>query len=135
VVVAAVSTVSYGSYVLHKLARRRGGVVLAGLLGSIYSSTVTTVALANQARRERAPLYAFGRGGVLALAALGLAQAASGSEPVMQSILTAAANNNVAKSIYALVFGGYPLWRARCCWSRRPRSAACRSSGSDTMRA
>jgi uncharacterized membrane protein (DUF4010 family) len=58
VVVAAVSTVSYGSYVLQKLSRGRGGVLLAGLLGGIYSSTVTTVALAKQARRERARLYA-----------------------------------------------------------------------------
>jgi uncharacterized membrane protein (DUF4010 family) len=54
-VVAAVSGISYGSYVLQRLTRRRGGVVLAALLGGAYSSTVMTVALARRARRESRP--------------------------------------------------------------------------------
>ena len=41
----AVSGVSYGSYVLQRLARGQGGVILAALLGGAYSSTVTTVAI------------------------------------------------------------------------------------------
>jgi uncharacterized membrane protein (DUF4010 family) len=54
-VVVAVSTVSYGSYVLQKLTKPQGGPVLAALLGGAYSSTVTTVALARRAAREQRP--------------------------------------------------------------------------------
>ncbi len=54
-IVAAVSAVSYGSYVLQRLTRRRGGIVLAALLGGAYSSTVMTVALARRGRRENRP--------------------------------------------------------------------------------
>ncbi len=64
-VVVAVSTVSYGSYVVQKVtkARERGGVVLAAVLGGAYSSTVTTVVLSRRARDERRPhLFA---GGIL----------------------------------------------------------------------
>jgi uncharacterized membrane protein (DUF4010 family) len=52
-VVVAVSTVSYGSYVLQRVTQDRGGVILAALLGGAYSSTVTTVVLARRAARER----------------------------------------------------------------------------------
>jgi uncharacterized membrane protein (DUF4010 family) len=55
VIVAAVSAVSYGSYVLQRVTRQRGGIVLAALLGGAYSSTVMTVALARRARRENRP--------------------------------------------------------------------------------
>ncbi len=62
-VVVAVSTISYGSYVLQKLTKEHGGVVLAALLGGAYSSTVTTVVMARRAARERHPhLFA---GGIL----------------------------------------------------------------------
>jgi len=54
-VVVAVSTVSYGSYVLQKVTKQQGGPVLAALLGGAYSSTVTTVALARRASREQRP--------------------------------------------------------------------------------
>jgi uncharacterized membrane protein (DUF4010 family) len=54
-VVVAVSTISYGSYVLQKLTKDRGGVVLAALLGGAYSSTVTTVVMARRAAREQHP--------------------------------------------------------------------------------
>ena len=54
-VVVAVSTVSYGSYVIQKLTRGQGGVMLAALLGGAYSSTVTTVVLARRAARENRP--------------------------------------------------------------------------------
>ncbi len=49
-VVVAVSGISYGSYVLQKVARGRGGVFLSGLLGGVYSSTLTTLVLARRAR-------------------------------------------------------------------------------------
>jgi len=54
-VVVAVSTVSYGSYVLQGLTKEQGGVMLTALLGGAYSSTVTTVALARRASREQHP--------------------------------------------------------------------------------
>jgi uncharacterized membrane protein (DUF4010 family) len=60
-VVVAVSTVSYGSYVIQRAAKDRGGVILAAILGGAYSSTVTTVVLSRRAAREqRAHLFAGG---------------------------------------------------------------------------
>lgn len=62
-VVVAVSAVSYGSYVLQRLTKGQGGVILAAVLGGAYSSTVTTVALAKRSMREEQPhLFA---GGIL----------------------------------------------------------------------
>jgi uncharacterized membrane protein (DUF4010 family) len=62
-VVVAISTISYLSYVLQKATKGQGGVVLAALLGGAYSSTVTTVVMARRAAREQRPhLFA---GGIL----------------------------------------------------------------------
>jgi uncharacterized membrane protein (DUF4010 family) len=62
-VVVAISAISYASYVLQKLTKGQGGIVLAALLGGAYSSTVTTVVLARRAKRENRPhLFA---GGIL----------------------------------------------------------------------
>ena len=54
-VVVAVSAVSYGSYVIQRLRRDQGGVLLAAVLGGAYSSTVTTVVLGRRAAREARP--------------------------------------------------------------------------------
>jgi uncharacterized membrane protein (DUF4010 family) len=54
-VVVAVSSVSYGSYLLLKVARGRNGVLLSALLGGAYSSTVTTIALARRSVSEQQP--------------------------------------------------------------------------------
>jgi uncharacterized membrane protein (DUF4010 family) len=54
-VVVAVSTISYGSYILQKLTKERGGVVLAAFLGGAYSSTVTTVVMSRRAAHEEHP--------------------------------------------------------------------------------
>jgi uncharacterized membrane protein (DUF4010 family) len=54
-VVAAVSAISYGSYVLQRWARGRGGVLLSALLGGAYSSTLTTVVLAKRGREQPRP--------------------------------------------------------------------------------
>ena len=60
-VVVAVSAVSYGSYVIQKATKGRGGVVAAAILGGAYSSTVTTVVLARRSRTEgRSHLFAGG---------------------------------------------------------------------------
>jgi uncharacterized membrane protein (DUF4010 family) len=62
-VVVAVSAISYGSYVLQKVTKKSGGVVLTAFLGGAYSSTVTTVAMSRRAAREARPhLFA---GGIL----------------------------------------------------------------------
>lgn len=49
-VVAAVSTLSYLSYVASQLLQRRHSMMLMGVLGGAYSSTLTTVVLARQSR-------------------------------------------------------------------------------------
>jgi uncharacterized membrane protein (DUF4010 family) len=60
-VVVAVSTVSYGSYLLLKVTHGRNGVLLSALLGGAYSSTVTTIALARRSGTARQPhLFAGG---------------------------------------------------------------------------
>ena len=62
-VVVAISAISYASYVLQKLTKGQGGVVLAALLGGAYSSTVATVVLARQGKTSNQPhLFA---GGIL----------------------------------------------------------------------
>jgi uncharacterized membrane protein (DUF4010 family) len=53
-VVVAVSAVSYGSYLL-LMASRGSGIMLSAVLGGIYSSTVTTVAIAKRSTRENHP--------------------------------------------------------------------------------
>jgi uncharacterized membrane protein (DUF4010 family) len=54
-VVVAISTMSYASYVLQKVTKAQGGIVLSALLGGVYSSTVTTVVIARRAAREQHP--------------------------------------------------------------------------------
>jgi len=65
-VVAAVSAVSYASYLLQKLLGKRRALLLAGLLGGAYSSTVTTVALARQSKDSDACLAPHFAGAILA---------------------------------------------------------------------
>jgi uncharacterized membrane protein (DUF4010 family) len=54
-VVVAISAISYGSYVLQKLTKGHGGIVLAAVLGGAYSSTVTTVVMAKRSAHEDHP--------------------------------------------------------------------------------
>jgi uncharacterized membrane protein (DUF4010 family) len=54
-VVVAVSTVSYGSYVIQLWTKQRGGLIVSAILGGAYSSTVATVVLARRASRENHP--------------------------------------------------------------------------------
>jgi uncharacterized membrane protein (DUF4010 family) len=54
-VVVAVSAVSYGSYVIQKATKGKGGVIQAALLGGAYSSTVTTIVMARRAKQELRP--------------------------------------------------------------------------------
>lgn len=54
-IVVAISGVSYGSYLLEKLSKGKGGVRLAALLGGLYSSTFTTVVMGKQAKTAGSP--------------------------------------------------------------------------------
>ncbi len=60
-VVVAISAISYASYVLQKLSKGQGGIVLAALLGGAYSSTVTTVVLARQGKDDKPAASVLGR--------------------------------------------------------------------------
>jgi uncharacterized membrane protein (DUF4010 family) len=53
-IVVAVSSISYGSYLLLQFTKGRG-IQLSAILGGIYSSTATTVALAKRSTRETHP--------------------------------------------------------------------------------
>ncbi len=54
-VVVAVSAISYGSYLLQLRTTGKGGILLAAVLGGLYSSTVATVVLARRAKEEKRP--------------------------------------------------------------------------------
>jgi uncharacterized membrane protein (DUF4010 family) len=108
-VVVAISAVSYASYVLQKLTKGQGGVVLAALLGGAYSSTVTTVVMARRAKLEPHPhLFA---GGILI---------ACGVMYVRLVILLALFNRQLMALVYipflavaVLAVGGGWLWTRR----------------------
>ena len=108
-VVVAVSAVSYGSYVLQRLTKNQGGVILAALLGGAYSSTVTTVVLARRSMREDQPhLFA---GGILI---------ASGMMYLRLTILLALFNRDLMNRLapFFLVLAGLAIgvgWL----WSRK----------------
>ncbi len=54
-VVVAISSISYASYVLQKATKQQGGVVLSAVLGGAYSSTATTVVMARRSAHEKRP--------------------------------------------------------------------------------
>lgn len=54
-VVVAVSTLSYLSYLLQRWLKERGGVLLSALLGGTYSSTAVTVTLSKRAKGTHQP--------------------------------------------------------------------------------
>jgi uncharacterized membrane protein (DUF4010 family) len=105
-VVVAISSVSYASYVLQKVTKGQGGIVLAALLGGAYSSTVTTVVMARRSKiEEHSHLFA---GGILI---------ASGVMYVRLVILLALFNRPLMSQVYipflvvaALAVGGGWLW-------------------------
>ena len=107
-VVAAVSTVSYGSYVLQRASKRQGGIILAALLGGAYSSTVTTAALARRASREKRPhLFA------------GAMLIASGMMYLRLAVLVALFNRNlIAMLALPFVFLAAVAGGAGWLWSR-----------------
>ena len=111
-VVVAVSTISYGSYVLQKLTKERGGVVLAALLGGAYSSTLTTVVMSRRAAGEQRP-HLFS-GGILI---------ASGVMYVRLAALIAIFNRRLAAVLGPafLIIASVAI-AAGWLWSRRPEA-------------
>ena len=108
-VVVAISTISYASYVLQKLTKGQGGMVLAALLGGAYSSTVTTVVMARRAAREQHPhLFA---GGIL-IASRRDVSAAGDPAGALQPATDAAALGAFLVLACAAVGGGW-LWTRR----------------------
>jgi uncharacterized membrane protein (DUF4010 family) len=113
-VVVAVSTISYGSYVLQRVTKETGGVVLTAFLGGAYSSTVTTVAMSRRAGREARPhLFA---GGILI---------ASGVMYIRLAVLLTLFNRQLGRmlapaclilAVLAITIGWF--------WSRRPDAQA-----------
>jgi uncharacterized membrane protein (DUF4010 family) len=108
-VVVAISSISYASYVLQKVTKGQGGIVLAALLGGAYSSTVTTVVMARRAKRELRP-HLFS-GGILI---------ACGVMYLRLVILLALFNRQLMLLLYipflsvaALAVGGGWLWSLR----------------------
>jgi len=109
-VVVAVSAVSYASYVLQKLTKPKGGVLLTAILGGAYSSTVTTVALAKRASREDQP-HLFS-GAILM---------ASGVMYLRLVILVGLFNRSLMIRLAPSFFGlAFVALAAGWLWSRRP---------------
>ncbi|MEZ6053742.1 MAG: DUF4010 domain-containing protein [Planctomycetaceae bacterium] len=87
--VVVVSSLSYGSYLLHKLLPAGESLFLTSVLGGLYSSTATTVVLARQLKRDPSNRHEFQSGIVLATALMylrvgrgrGYFQSAAGISP------------------------------------------------------
>ena len=123
-VVAAVSAISYGSYVIGQLTKGQGGIILAAILGGAYSSTVTTMVMAKRAARENRPhLFA---GGTLM---------ASGMMYLRLIVLLGIFNRNLANTALALHSPCwlFSRWSLDWLWSRLADSAI--GSGQSGVRA
>lgn len=111
VVVLAVSTISYGSYVLQKLTKGRGSVFLAAILGGAYSSTITTVVLSKRASQKEKRPHLFSGGMLIASGVMYLRLA------MLVGIFNQALLLRLAPAFLALA-GSAIL--AGWLWSRRP---------------
>lgn len=113
-VVVAVSAISYGSYVIGRITKGQGGILVAAILGGAYSSTVTTIVMARRAAREDRPhLFA---GGTLI---------ASGMMYLRLTVLLAIFN----RQLLALLWPSFAVLAALALvcgwlWSRLPDSSA-----------
>ncbi len=113
-VVVAVSTVSYGSYVLQKVTKERGGAILAAFLGGAYSSTATTVAMSRRAAREQRPhLFA---GGILIASGMMYLRLAALLALFSRALAATLAPAFLALSAAAIATGWF--------WSHRPDPVA-----------
>lgn len=117
--VVVVSTLSYGSYLALRLLSPERGVLVTAVLGGLYSSTVTTVALARRIRENPDARGEFQAGVMLATALMYL----------RLTILIAVFNRSLARglapSLLVLLFLGLGLaagwfWYASAATSRQP---------------
>jgi len=116
-VVVAVSSVSYGSYLLLKITQGRSGVLLSAILGGAYSSTVTTIALARRSASEQQP-HLFS----------GATLIASGMMYLRLALLVALFNHALLRVLgipFAVLAGSAAL--AGWLWSRVPDSSEYKS--------
>jgi uncharacterized membrane protein (DUF4010 family) len=108
-IVAAVSTVSYASYVLQRLSRGRDSALLAAVLGGAYSSTVTTIVFSRRAAQDPNPhLYA---GGILIASGMMYLRLAALLALFNQSLMRLLAPAFIVLGVIALGAGW--LWSAR----------------------
>jgi len=112
-VVVAVSSVSYGSYILLQVTKG-SGILLSAVLGGIYSSTATTVALAKRSATESQPhLFA------------GAALLASASMYLRLTILVGLFNWNLLQKLAAPFLAlAAAAAVAGFLWSRRPDTSS-----------
>lgn len=121
-VVVAVSTISYLSYILQKATKGRGSIILSALLGGAYSSTATTVVLARRAREEKHPhLFA---GGILVASGIMFFRTVVLVAFFSWSLALALALPFAILTILGVVVG---LW-----WSRRSEAEPAKSVGETT---
>ena len=109
-VVVAVSAISYGSYVLQKVTKESGGVVLTALLGGAYSSTATTVAMSRRAAREDRP-HLFS-GGILIASGVTYLRLAALVALFNRQLTEMLAPAFIVIAVLAIAIGWF--------WSRRP---------------
>jgi uncharacterized membrane protein (DUF4010 family) len=109
-VVVAVSSISYGSYVLQRVTKQHGGVVLAALLGGAYSSTLTTVVISRRAAQEEHP-HLFS-GGILIASGMMYARLVALVALFNRHLAVALAPPFLLFAVFAIATG----W----IWSRRP---------------
>ncbi|MCS7221360.1 MAG: MgtC/SapB family protein [Anaerolineae bacterium] len=111
-VVVAIASVSYLSYLLQRWRGSRQGILVAAILGGIYSSTATTVALARQGRHQ--PTRAKALAGAVLLATgvmyLRLLVLISLFAPALSRALM---KPFVAMAILAAVIGGIWMWQQK----------------------
>ncbi|MDE2306344.1 MAG: MgtC/SapB family protein [Gammaproteobacteria bacterium] len=118
-VVVAVSAVSYASYLCQRLARGRGGIVLAALLGGAYSSTVTTVVIARRSAEDDRPHLS--SGATLMASGIMYLRLAALLALFNRGLLTRLGPAFLGLAALALGFGAF--------WSRRRESDAAAAAG------
>jgi uncharacterized membrane protein (DUF4010 family) len=120
-VVVAVSAVSYSSYVLQRVLKGQGGIILAAILGGAYSSTVTTVAFARRSMHEEQPHLL--SGGILI---------ASGMTYLRMAVLLALFNRELMDRLaFPFVVLAVLAMGVGWVWARRGDASALKTIGGD----
>jgi uncharacterized membrane protein (DUF4010 family) len=109
-VVVAIASVSYLSYLLQRWRGGRQGMVMAAILGGVYSSTATTVALARQGHHQPARAKVLAGAVILATGVMYLRLL------VLISLFAPALGRAlswpfIAMAALAAVMGGFWMWR------------------------